>query len=200
MGWNNPRHCVPTVEQFPAWCQSVGTSRKPRPTIGMGGMDFLSGMERTERGRWGATEASYSFHALVFDGFGGMGLAAGVGRAPCGGGRPRTDGARVYPEDHPQRRGDIRRDRFLQTPTPSTTLMRMILQCAGGRWEMGTAAGSRCHFGSGSCGRGRPRSVRGEALGRTERGCIWRITRRGVGTSDGIAFIGRVGLRPRCCD
>jgi hypothetical protein len=97
---------------------------------GVGGFPFWNGTDGARV--WGATEASYSFHALVFDGFGGMGLAAGVGRAPCGGGRPRTDGARVYPEDHPQRRGDIRRDRFLQTPTPSTTLLRLIPLFAGG--------------------------------------------------------------------
>jgi len=54
--------------------------------------------------------------------------------------------------------------------------------------EAGLAAG----VGRAPCGK--------DVLGRTERGCIRRITRRGVGTSVGIVFSTRARLRPRCCD
>jgi len=86
-------------------------------------------------------------------------------------------GAQVYPEDHPQGRGDIRRDRSDRVRWALVTLLRLIPQTGYSRAP-----------------------VVAEALGRTERGCIRRITRSGLRTSVGPVSFTCVHLRVRCCD
>ena len=60
------------------------------------------------------------------------------GRMPL----PLWDGARVYPEDHPQELVDIRWAHFLHTRTSSTALLRRIPQGAGYSCVPGRVRGS----------------------------------------------------------
>ena len=99
------------------------------------------------------------------------------------------NGARVYPEDHPQEPVDIHRSRFLQTFIPPVTWLRLIplardtvalrVAAASCRWmtlPLPTRPGRpRSKVGE-RVGRREQRLEAAATLGRTERGCVppWR--------------------------